>query len=174
LDEALEGEAIEESSKWPEVNLDKSFVGGGLEDVVVDKKLKSEVLDGQNEVEMPHDDAVICQNEEGAVLGVGASNVVETKEGLGKGSEVEDGLVRDKNIDDDDDWEGVESSELEKVFAEAVNYVECGGKGKDDQLANLGSDVQMQLYGLQRLALEGPCHEPQPMALKVSARAKWY
>lgn len=85
------------------------------------------------------------------------------------------GKTNELNIDDDDDdWEGVESSELEKVFAEAVNFVEHGGRGKDDQMANLGNDVQMQLYGLHRLALEGPCHEPQPMALKIFARAKWY
>ncbi|KAL2505843.1 Acyl-CoA-binding domain-containing protein 3 [Abeliophyllum distichum] len=31
----------------------------------------------------------------------------------------------------------------------------------------------MQLYGLHKIAVEGPCHEPQPMALKVSARARW-
>ncbi|KAK6115982.1 hypothetical protein DH2020_008251 [Rehmannia glutinosa] len=71
---------------------------------------------------------------------------------------------------------GIERSELEKVFAEAVNYLEYGGKGKekeDDQLAKLSSDVQMELYGLHKVAVEGPCHEPQPMALKVSARAKW-
>ncbi|XP_042058560.1 acyl-CoA-binding domain-containing protein 3-like [Salvia splendens] len=31
----------------------------------------------------------------------------------------------------------------------------------------------MQLYGLHKVALEGPCLEPQPMALMVSARTKW-
>lgn len=90
------------------------------------------------------------------------------------GDVVEEKKVRDDSIDDDD-WEGVERSELEKEFAEAVNYVECGGKGKvDDGLAKLGCDVQMQLYGLHKVALEGPCLEPQPMAFMVSASAKWY
>lgn len=74
--------------------------------------------------------------------------------------------------DDDDDWEGIERSELEKVFATAANYVAIGGK--NDRLSNLESDVQMQFYGLHKVATEGPCHEAQPMALMVSARAKWY
>ncbi|GFP83920.1 acyl-coa-binding domain-containing protein 3 [Phtheirospermum japonicum] len=85
--------------------------------------------------------------------------------------------IPDEGENDDDDWEGIERSELEKVFAEAVNYLEYGRKVKDkvddDKLARLGSDVQMELYGLHKVAVEGPCHEPQPMALKVSARAKW-
>lgn len=173
-DEAVDCET-NPSKLLDKANLDKSCVGGGLDDVFVDKELKCEVLDGQKEVEMAHNDTSICQNPEGELVGFATSDVIESKaEGLGKINELKEGLQRDKIIDDDDDWEGVESSELEKVFAEAVNFVESGGKGKDDQLANAGSDVQMQLYGLQRLALEGPCHEPQPMALKVSARAKWY
>ncbi|WCJ31361.1 acyl-CoA-binding domain 3 [Euphorbia peplus] len=50
--------------------------------------------------------------------------------------------------DDDDDWEGIERSDLERVFGAAVSYV--------------GS-----------VAMEGPCCVPQPMALMLSARAKW-
>ncbi|KAL3634149.1 hypothetical protein CASFOL_021203 [Castilleja foliolosa] len=80
----------------------------------------------------------------------------------------------DEGENDDDDWEGIERSELEKVFAVAVNYLEYGGKMKDrEELVKLSSDVQMELYGLHKVAVEGPCHEAQPMALKVSARAKW-
>ncbi|KAL0450201.1 UNVERIFIED_CONTAM: Acyl-CoA-binding domain-containing protein 3 [Sesamum latifolium] len=37
----------------------------------------------------------------------------------------------------------------------------------------IDEDVKLQLYGLQKIALEGTCHESQPMALKLSARAKW-
>ncbi|MED6217286.1 hypothetical protein PIB30_016273 [Stylosanthes scabra] len=69
--------------------------------------------------------------------------------------------------DDDDDWEGIERSELEKEFKSASEFV-VGGGGN-----GLGSDVQMELYGLHKVATEGPCHEPQPMALKLNARAKW-
>ncbi|XP_071913387.1 uncharacterized protein [Coffea arabica] len=67
-----------------------------------------------------------------------------------------------------DDWEGIERSELEKHFDAAVAFV--GSKGNADRI---DGNTRMQLYGLHRVAMEGPCHGPQPTALKVSARAKW-
>ncbi|XP_061355684.1 acyl-CoA-binding domain-containing protein 3-like [Gastrolobium bilobum] len=72
--------------------------------------------------------------------------------------------------DDDDDWEGIERSELENVFMAASEFV---GGGEDNRLSSVGSDVQMELYGLHKVATEGPCRDPQPMPLKLSARAKW-
>lgn len=100
----------------------------------------------------PLSDNVIVQSEE--------SNVV--------GKESEDGVASD----DDDDWEGIERSELENVFATAVKFVEVSESGnkKDDAL----SDVQMELYALHKIATEGPCRDPQPMPLMLSARSKWY
>lgn len=74
-------------------------------------------------------------------------------------------------LSDEEDWEGIERSELEKKFARAMNFVEC--KGKEGRLLKGGRDLMMQLYGLEKIAMEGSCHEPQPMALKLSARAKW-
>lgn len=99
----------------------------------------------------PLSDNVIVQSEE--------SNVV--------GKESEDGVASD----DDDDWEGIERSELENVFATAVKFVEVSESGnkKDDAL----SDVQMELYALHKIATEGPCRDPQPMPLMLSARSKW-
>ncbi|KAF7138190.1 hypothetical protein RHSIM_Rhsim07G0221900 [Rhododendron simsii] len=88
--------------------------------------------------------------------------------GLNKGDVKEEKSVGDE---EDDDWEGIERSELGEVFAAAAKYVASGGK--DERLSNMGSDVQMQLYGLHKVAMEGPCHEPQPMAIKISSRAKW-
>ncbi|KAL7085283.1 hypothetical protein ACP275_14G273100 [Erythranthe tilingii] len=126
-------------------------------------------------------DSVIDQEERNEVKLGGDDSVTDIKsegnEGLIHRDFEEETEVRDECVEnEDDDWEGIERSELEKVFAEAVNYVEYGGKGEnrnDDRLAKIGSDVQMELYGLHKVAVEGPCHEPQPMALKVSARAKW-
>ncbi|CAI9111310.1 OLC1v1011506C1 [Oldenlandia corymbosa var. corymbosa] len=66
------------------------------------------------------------------------------------------------------EWEGIERSELEKRFDAAMAFVES--KSNADLV---DGNLRLQLYGLQRVAMEGPCHEPQPMALKVSARAKW-
>lgn len=71
--------------------------------------------------------------------------------------------------EDEEDWEGIDRTELEKVFAQAVNFVD-----KDERAWNFGRDVKMKLYGLHKVLMEGPCHEPQPMALKFSARSKWY
>ncbi|OMP01840.1 Acyl-CoA-binding protein, ACBP [Corchorus olitorius] len=93
--------------------------------------------------------------------------VLECEEGNG-GDCLKEGLSDD---DDDDDWEGIERSELEKDFGAAVLFMEC--TSNDDQMLKLGNDVKMQLYGFHKIATEGPCHEPQPLALKLSARAKW-
>ncbi|KAK1589446.1 hypothetical protein Q3G72_034164 [Acer saccharum] len=82
----------------------------------------------------------------------------------------EDG-VKEALFDEDDDWEGVERTELERLFGSAVAFV--GSKSNVDQISRLASVVKLQLYGLHKIATQGPCHEPQPMALKVSARANW-
>lgn len=79
--------------------------------------------------------------------------------------------VKDKLFDDDDDWEGIERTELEKRFAAAVVFV--GSKDNANRVSGIGRDVKTNLYGLHKIATQGPCHDPQPMALKLSARAKW-
>ncbi|CAN7109671.1 unnamed protein product [Brassica rapa subsp. narinosa] len=70
--------------------------------------------------------------------------------------------------DFDDDWEGIERSELEIAFAAASNLLEESGKGED-----IGAEAKMELYGLHKIATEGSCREAQPMAVMLSARAKW-
>lgn len=77
-----------------------------------------------------------------------------------------------KELLEEDDWEGIESSELERLFVAAVLFV--GSKSDANRMANLSNDVKMQLYGFHKIATEGPCQKPQPMALNFSARAKWY
>ncbi|WOL19124.1 acyl-CoA-binding domain-containing protein 3-like isoform X3 [Canna indica] len=72
----------------------------------------------------------------------------------------------------EDDWEGIERSELEKFFGVASEFV--GSEKGGDAVSKLSNEVQMQLYGLHKVATEGPCYESQPMALKVSARSKWH
>ncbi|XP_057504854.1 acyl-CoA-binding domain-containing protein 5-like isoform X1 [Actinidia eriantha] len=98
------------------------------------------------------------ENQESGIEGT--LNEGDEKEGLG-------------GDDEEDGWEGIERSELVEVFAAAANYVASGGKDDDDRLSNVGSDVQMQMYGLHKVAMEGPCYESQPMALMISSRAKW-
>lgn len=89
----------------------------------------------------------------------------------------EHGSVRNESWadsdEDDDDWEGVESTELDEMFSAATAFVAAAAA---DRLSaqKVSSDVQLQLYGLYKIATEGPCSAPQPSALKMTARAKWY
>ncbi|KAK8673943.1 hypothetical protein V6N13_112252 [Hibiscus sabdariffa] len=76
-----------------------------------------------------------------------------------------------EGLPDDDDWEGIEVTELEKDFGKAVCFLEY--KSNADKDFKLGNDLKMQLYGLHKIATEGSCYEPQPMSLELSARAKW-
>ncbi|KAF3440851.1 hypothetical protein FNV43_RR19137 [Rhamnella rubrinervis] len=91
------------------------------------------------------------------------------KEGDGAKNKVD---VKDEGwFGEDDDWEGIERTELEKLFGAAVVFV--GSRINADRISVLRNEVKMKLYGLHMIATQGPCLEPQPMALKVSARAKW-
>ncbi|XP_076906662.1 acyl-CoA-binding domain-containing protein 3-like isoform X1 [Bidens hawaiensis] len=93
-------------------------------------------------------------------------------DGIDEAEKEKEGLISDEDdsLCGDDDWEGVERSDLEKVFAMAAEYAKSDN---NNNLESLDNDVQMQLYALHKVATEGPCREAQPMALKVSARAKW-
>lgn len=73
--------------------------------------------------------------------------------------------------DEDDDWEGVESTELDEAFSAATMFVAATAADRASQ--KVSTDVQLQLYGLYKIATEGPCTAPQPSALKMTARAKW-
>ncbi|XP_024993012.1 acyl-CoA-binding domain-containing protein 3-like isoform X2 [Cynara cardunculus var. scolymus] len=115
----------------------------------------------QGKIELIYEENVANHDDEGLIR-----LKLMCDDGIDEDQKEKEGLISDE--DDSDDWEGVERSDLEKVFAMAADY----GK-MDDNLGNLASDIQMQLYGLHKVATEGPCYEPQPMALKVFARAKW-
>ncbi|KAJ9546143.1 hypothetical protein OSB04_025850 [Centaurea solstitialis] len=73
--------------------------------------------------------------------------------------------------DSDDDWEGVESTELDEAFSAATAFVAATAADRSSQ--KVSSDLQLQLYGLYKIATEGPCSVPQPSAIKMTARAKW-
>uniref|UniRef100_A0A2P2L0W2 Acyl-coenzyme A binding domain containing n=1 Tax=Rhizophora mucronata TaxID=61149 RepID=A0A2P2L0W2_RHIMU len=85
----------------------------------------------------------------------------------------EQGSVRDESLPcSDDDWEGVESTELDDMFTAATAFVAAAAS---DRLSHkVSTDVQLQLYGLYKIVTEGPCSAPPPSAIKMTARAKWY
>ncbi|XP_045818873.1 acyl-CoA-binding domain-containing protein 3 [Trifolium pratense] len=86
-----------------------------------------------------------------------------------KSTEKVDDEDEDEDEDEDDwEWEGIERSEVEKMFMEATEFV-----GEKGYIGNCDDDLEMELYGLHKVAMEGPCRESQPMPLKLSARAKW-
>lgn len=95
------------------------------------------------------------------------------------GSEGEESLLAEKGsvcsgslLDDEDDWEGVESTQLDEEFSAATAFVAATVADRMSQ--KVSADVQLRLYGLYKIATEGPCSGPQPSALKMTARAKWY
>lgn len=83
----------------------------------------------------------------------------------------DESLVVSDHSDSDDDWEGVESTELDEIFSAATAFVAT--KAADRAATKVSNEKQLQLYGLYKIATEGPCSAPQPSALKMTARAKW-
>ncbi|KAL6123060.1 hypothetical protein ACLB2K_075583 [Fragaria x ananassa] len=81
----------------------------------------------------------------------------------------EHGSVRSSEVGSDDDWEGVESTELDELFSAATAFVAAAAAER----TKVSTEKQLQLYGLYKIATEGPCSLPQPSALKMTARAKW-
>ncbi|OMO70731.1 Acyl-CoA-binding protein, ACBP [Corchorus olitorius] len=125
-------------------------------DVVIEEKMEEKEVEEVGE-ELEAGNETKLQSEE--------TEVEESqKEGVGE----EEKEVKLESDNDDDDWEGIERSELEKAFGAAAKFVEHKG-----ELEGVGNDVQMELYGLHKIATEGPCREPQPLAFMVSARSKW-
>ncbi|KAL8550962.1 hypothetical protein ACS0TY_000153 [Phlomoides rotata] len=102
------------------------------------------------------------------------SKVSEEKEPLISGGDGKSGTgsaVGSDHSDSDDDWEGVESTELDEIFSAATAFV--AATAADRAAMKVSNEIQLQLYGLYKIATEGPCSAPQPSALKMTARAKW-
>ncbi|CAN6307313.1 unnamed protein product [Urochloa humidicola] len=73
---------------------------------------------------------------------------------------------------DFEEWEGIERSEVEKRFGAAAAFAASGAGAA--ALSKLDSDVQLQLHGLLKVAIDGPCYDStQPLTLRPSSRAKW-
>ncbi|XP_062185616.1 acyl-CoA-binding domain-containing protein 4-like [Phragmites australis] len=77
--------------------------------------------------------------------------------------------VHSDESSDDSDWEGVESTELDEEFSAASAFVAASAASD----TSVPEEAQLRLYGLYKIATEGPCTAPQPSALKLKARAKW-
>ncbi|XP_052148971.1 acyl-CoA-binding domain-containing protein 5 isoform X1 [Oryza glaberrima] len=70
------------------------------------------------------------------------------------------------------EWEGIERTEIEKRFGVAAAF--ASSDAGMAALSKLDSDVQLQLQGLLKVAIDGPCYDStQPLTLRPSSRAKW-
>uniref|UniRef100_A0A0D9VRT1 ACB domain-containing protein n=1 Tax=Leersia perrieri TaxID=77586 RepID=A0A0D9VRT1_9ORYZ len=70
------------------------------------------------------------------------------------------------------EWEGIERTEVEKRFGVAAAF--ASSDTGMASLSKLDSDVQVQLQGLLKVAIDGPCYDStQPLTLRPSSRAKW-
>lgn len=73
---------------------------------------------------------------------------------------------------DDEDWEDVEITELEDAFCAATAFIEAADRSLLSSM-KVSSSLQLELYGLYKVATDGACNVPQPSAIKITARAKW-
>ncbi|KAL9269061.1 Acyl-CoA-binding domain-containing protein [Drosera capensis] len=96
-------------------------------------------------------------------------NVAGLDSVLGDEDDENDGV--DDDDDDDDDWEGVESTELDEAFSAATAFV--AATAADRVGSKVSNELQLQLYGLYKIATEGPCTARMPPAFKMTASAKW-
>ncbi|XP_015890324.2 acyl-CoA-binding domain-containing protein 3 [Ziziphus jujuba] len=124
----------------------------------------------EHEVDLIKDQVGKCESKDIEVTKCGDDKEDQVEiDGAKNNREVDD--VKVGLLDDEDDWEGIERTELERLFGAAVAFV--GSKSNADKISVLNNELKMKLHGLHMIATQGPCLEPQPMALKVSARAKW-
>ncbi|RWR79232.1 acyl-CoA-binding domain-containing protein 3-like protein [Cinnamomum micranthum f. kanehirae] len=162
--------AVEEEQKYQEhgefdsglVKEETKSSQGHIELKEANEGMKSQ-KDGEFDVGLVEEEAK--SNKDGSGL------VNFAKEGKQEVGVAEIGVEKGSFLNDEEEWEGIERSELEKRFGALASMV---ASGSGDVLERIGSEVQMQLYGLHKVATEGPCHRPQPSVLKVSARAKWH
>ena len=85
-------------------------------------------------------------------------------------TERQEKIEEESLLSDEEDWEGIEGTELERKFGKAASFLE---KLVLSSTSNISNDLKLQLYGLYKQATEGPCVSPQPPAYRLSARAKW-
>ncbi|KAJ4836581.1 hypothetical protein Tsubulata_039792 [Turnera subulata] len=174
--ETVPGQSVAESD---EVETTAAAAGGSVGQPVVESSNSGDITEpvpGQSVGESIEEVSKEAEEKSTEEIGGEDSDQKVKDENLAteRESNEKSGVEIDVDDDDDDDWEGIERSELEKEFAEAAKFMESGEKS-EGRLGSTGggNDVQMELYGLHKVATEGPCHEQPPMPLKVSARAKW-
>jgi Acyl CoA binding protein len=101
----------------------------------------------------------------------GVKEIEEEEEEEEKRSQNEVEIERSGGLEEEG-WEGVERSGAEGLFSEAVKFT--GSDVGKEKMGKLAREMQLRLYGLYKVATEGTCYQPQPMAIKLTSRARWY
>lgn len=160
---------------WQE--LFQTVVIGLIFSYLVAKLISTVVSFREENLKVVRDEDVLAEEESSSAPSPAADSLKRETPGVSEGKILGDVNEEDcedegKNEEEDeDDWEGVESTELDEVFSAATAFVAATAS---DRSSRVSSDVQLQLYGLYKIATEGPCTVPQPSAFKITARAKWY
>ncbi|XP_008668597.1 acyl-CoA-binding domain-containing protein 5 isoform X1 [Zea mays] len=133
---------------------------------------EAQTVDQQQEL-VPEEESVAGKNDDVNVIHeCSFSDEVVTE--LPVGEVTSQGLPKDDPEADMEfeEWEGIERSEVEKRFGAAAAFAASGAGAA--ALSKLDSDVQLQLQGLLKVAIDGPCYDSaQPLTLRPSSRAKW-
>ncbi|KAJ0263377.1 Acyl-CoA-binding domain-containing protein 3 [Hirschfeldia incana] len=161
-------EAESTASVSPENVLAEELIVRTAEEAESTASVRAEEIMIRGQEDVISGEVVDAESEE---VSVEESNTVEEREEREYKMELDTIGEKDElsiEEEDDDDWEGIERSELEKAFATTSNLL--GESGKAEEVSD---EVKMELYGLHKIATEGSCREAQPMAIMVSARAKW-
>jgi Acyl CoA binding protein len=101
----------------------------------------------------------------------GANEIEEEEEKKEEEADNEVEIERFEGLEEEG-WEGVERSGIEGLFSEAVKFT--GSDVGKEKVGKLAREMQLRLYGLYKVATEGTCYQPQPMAIKLTSRARWY
>ncbi|CAL4930064.1 unnamed protein product [Urochloa decumbens] len=142
------------------------------EEVQSKEEVKCEAVDQQAEL-VPEEEPVARKTDDVNVSHEGSSSDEVATE-LPVEAETPQGLLEGDTESDMDfeEWEGIERSEVAKRFGAAAAFAASGAGAA--ALSKLDSDVQLQLQGLLKVAIEGPCYDStQPLTLRPSSRAKW-
>ncbi|KAG0562328.1 hypothetical protein KC19_9G137500 [Ceratodon purpureus] len=131
-------------------------------------KAVSRELEGTSGVESKGEEVEVKEEEGVEKKDVGASDEPSVK-AVSKeaGGDFEEESEDENEIDD---WEGVESTELEKLFGAASTYADTMVTLPG---VNSSSEAMLQLHAFYKIATEGPCSSSQPTAFQPTARAKW-
>ena len=133
------------------------------DDAAADEPAEEDVAQLVDKMLVASDELQTAAGQATASLGEGSSLL---KEGTSGTTESKDRQAEE----DDEDWEGVESSEVEEQFAAAASLVTSlaasGG-------VRIGEGMQLLLYALYKQATEGPCGGAKPAVFNFKARAKW-